>query len=468
MKSFYAILASVVLYSSIMFSQTIVPPGNVSGTWTSENSPYIVTGNISVSNSLLIQPGVTVQFQAGGWAMTIGSSAKLVAKGTATSRIVFEPYQGQYRGLWRSLYFENSGTDDTLQYCTMSYGTYAIFTYNSKPLINECTVSGDSTCGIYMLFETYSTSAYISNCKLYDNRCGIEVCGYGKNGNTYDTVQISGCLIYGNEGPGIRVSTNTYWNWDYGYMLARISNCTVYGNLGEGILASNNARGNPEAALMNSIVAQNSQYGIANGAGGLTLANNISYNCFKGNSSGDFSGISIPPGFGEPGPYQNTNGDSCDLNFNIYFDPLFVNPLINDYNLQSASKCIDAGTNIVFGHWVMDPDNTLPDIGAFYFDQLAVISDRNTDIPKEFSLLQNYPNPFNPTTKISWQSPVGSWQTLKVYDVMGREVATLVNEYKPAGSYEVEFNAISLPSGVYFYRLQAGSFVETKKMILLR
>jgi hypothetical protein len=92
----------------------------------------------------------------------------------------------------------------------------------------------------------------------------------------------------------------------------------------------------------------------------------------------------------------------------------------------------------------------------------------NSLIPQNFALAQNYPNPFNPTTKISWQSPVGSHQTLKVYDVLGNEVATLVDEFREAGRYEIEFDASTLSSGVYFYRLQAGSFVETKKMILLR
>lgn len=88
--------------------------------------------------------------------------------------------------------------------------------------------------------------------------------------------------------------------------------------------------------------------------------------------------------------------------------------------------------------------------------------------PDKFSLLQNYPNPFNPTTRIQYS--IGSMQhlKLKVYDVLGNEVATLVNEYKPAGSYEVEFDASGLTSGVYFYKLQAESFIETKKMILLR
>ncbi len=94
--------------------------------------------------------------------------------------------------------------------------------------------------------------------------------------------------------------------------------------------------------------------------------------------------------------------------------------------------------------------------------------------PTEFELYQNYPNPFNPSTKISWQSPVSSWQSLKVYDVLGNEVATLVDEYKSSGTYKVDFNNVEtlhatyLPSSVYFYRLQVGDYSKTKKMILLK
>ena len=94
--------------------------------------------------------------------------------------------------------------------------------------------------------------------------------------------------------------------------------------------------------------------------------------------------------------------------------------------------------------------------------------DKIYEVPTELLLSQNYPNPFNPSTKISWQSPVCSQQTLKIFDVLGNEIATLADEYKPAGKYEVEFNASTLPSGVYFYQLKAGSFIETKKMTLLR
>ncbi|RPI65082.1 MAG: T9SS C-terminal target domain-containing protein [Ignavibacteriales bacterium] len=96
------------------------------------------------------------------------------------------------------------------------------------------------------------------------------------------------------------------------------------------------------------------------------------------------------------------------------------------------------------------------------------IDEKENIVMKDFTLSQNYPNPFNPTTKIRWQSPIGGWQTLKVYDVLGNEVATLVNEYKNAGSYEVNFDASKVSSGIYFYQLQAGSFIETKKMLLLK
>ena len=96
------------------------------------------------------------------------------------------------------------------------------------------------------------------------------------------------------------------------------------------------------------------------------------------------------------------------------------------------------------------------------------ISNLDNQIPNRFSLGQNYPNPFNPSTRIQYQVSNGSQVSLKVYDVLGNQVATLVDEYKPAGSYEVDFKAINLASGMYLYKIQAGSFVETKKMILLR
>ena len=85
-----------------------------------------------------------------------------------------------------------------------------------------------------------------------------------------------------------------------------------------------------------------------------------------------------------------------------------------------------------------------------------------------FDLFQNYPNPFNPVTTISYQIPERGFVTLKVYDILGNEVATLVNEEKPAGIYQVELDGLNLSSGIYFYRLRAGKFVESKKMVLMK
>ena len=88
--------------------------------------------------------------------------------------------------------------------------------------------------------------------------------------------------------------------------------------------------------------------------------------------------------------------------------------------------------------------------------------------PKKYSLLQNYPNPFNPSTAIKYQIPNSSFVSLKVYDILGNEVETLVNEIKTAGSYEVKFNGSNLSSGIYFYQLKTNNYIATKKLLLLK
>ncbi len=105
-----------------------------------------------------------------------------------------------------------------------------------------------------------------------------------------------------------------------------------------------------------------------------------------------------------------------------------------------------------------------------YFNSSNLTTDVEDELisPENFALYQNYPNPFNPSTKIVWQSPVSGWQTLKVYDVLGNEVATLVNEYREAGRNEVTFDAGSLSSGLYIYTLKNGKFISSRKMMLIK
>ena len=133
---------------------------------------------------------------------------------------------------------------------------------------------------------------------------------------------------------------------------------------------------------------------------------------------------------------------------------------------------------------VTEARNIAKDVIGFYgtnfsYVPVGVKKATHDNLPTEYSLSQNYPNPFNPSTTIKYQIPTHSGQvvgsgfslrnvTLKVYDILGREVTTLVNQQQKPGSYEVLFNASNLTSGVYFYRLQSGSFNESRKMILLR
>uniref|UniRef100_A0A7V2ZIJ7 T9SS type A sorting domain-containing protein n=1 Tax=Ignavibacterium album TaxID=591197 RepID=A0A7V2ZIJ7_9BACT len=140
---------------------------------------------------------------------------------------------------------------------------------------------------------------------------------------------------------------------------------------------------------------------------------------------------------------------SVTTNANGAFSFLINNPTVEAVSLTASNILAPATSKII------------------KYDLVTSVEEDNK-IPTEFSLNQNYPNPFNPSTKISWQSPVGSRQTLKVYDVLGNEVTTLVDEYRDAGRYEVEFDASGLSSGVYFYKLTSGSFTQIKKMTLIK
>lgn len=138
------------------------------------------------------------------------------------------------------------------------------------------------------------------------------------------------------------------------------------------------------------------------------------------------------------------------------------------------------GSTTIASHYSFADGNITPGLISYRLKQLdydgtfnySEIVNVNVEVPLHFSLEQNYPNPFNPSTKIIWNVPASGWQTLKVFDVLGNEITTLVNEYRQAGKYEMEFGNIlnnrSLVSGVYFYQLKAGNFTQTRKMLLAR
>ena len=118
-----------------------------------------------------------------------------------------------------------------------------------------------------------------------------------------------------------------------------------------------------------------------------------------------------------------------------------------------------------WGLWRASIDRMLE---YFYPGNSTAVISKNSIEPGDFVLCQNYPNPFNPVTIINYQLTMNNFVTLKVFNALGEEVATLINEDKLAGEYNTEFNGVNLPSGIYFYQLSAGNHMQTKKMILLR
>ena len=239
--------------------------------------------------------------------------------------------------------------------------------------------------------------------------------------------------------------------------------------------------GNSDPILINNILFGNSAtsaghqvFIMDNGSDPIFL-----YNDVQGGKDG-FAGTGA--GTNYTGLYEN----------NIDDDPSFRDTTSEDYSLLVYSHCIGAGIDSleVEGKWYCapefcfmgiprpSPETSRPDIGACesLLDSPLFVDVRQETInPSEYTLFQNYPNPFNPSTKIKYGVKSREYVSLKVYNILGNEVVTLVNEEKPAGTYEVIWNAANLPSGVYFYQLKvspatggAGNYTATKKLLLLK
>ncbi|MFC2089117.1 T9SS type A sorting domain-containing protein, partial [Calditrichota bacterium] len=164
---------------------------------------------------------------------------------------------------------------------------------------------------------------------------------------------------------------------------------------------------------------------------------------------------------------------------NINSDPLFSDTL---YHLSSSSPCVDAGHPDAIYNDPEDPNNpgyalapalgtVRNDIGAFGGSIVLEIEKfdiKNIQLPEQFILAQNYPNPFNPRTNIQFSIPRTEFVTLKIYNLLGQEVSMLVSDKLTPGNYKYTWDASGLASGSYYYRIKAGTFTETKKLLLLK
>jgi hypothetical protein len=153
---------------------------------------------------------------------------------------------------------------------------------------------------------------------------------------------------------------------------------------------------------------------------------------------------------------------SCGTNDGLLFISQRTHDYLEQHNVPHIYNLVDGAAH----EWKVWK------YGLYHFSQLifkqTATAVENEELVTTYDLAQNYPNPFNPVTNISYQLAKGGYVTLKVYNLLGHEIATLVNEYKPHGKYDIRFDASNLASGVYFYEMQAGSFSDTKKFILMK
>lgn len=457
-------------------------------TWSPKNSPYYIHGEVSLDSSIQIkiEPGTVIKFMPN----ELNNSqlvvfGKMIAIGLVDLPIIFTSLTEDNHGAWEGLYFDSKIPQTNLQHCKIKYANFGITCFSDSLSLTACEIS-----------NTFNTGFWAKDCSPIIKKTII----WNSRGGEYSD--------------GIYLLNAT--------SASQIENVTIYGNERVGIFCSSS-----NTTIKNSII-ENNQYGIyVNNTPSPTITYSNIFN------SVNFSGVS--PGTG------------C-----ISKNSQFTDPENGVFSLKSDSPCLDSGDP----NSQQDPDGTIADMGAMYYDatpvpvelssfeatimdnhillhwitqselnnlgfelersedninfvKIAFIKGNDTclnvhhyqycdyniesstayyyrlkqidhnglfcyssvitssiGLPQKFLLFQNYPNPFNPKTTIRYNLPQSCHVKLHIYDLLGQKISTLVNEDKKAGRYIVTFKPTNLPSGLYFYRLSAGDFKETKKLII--
>jgi parallel beta-helix repeat protein len=373
-----------------------------------------------------------------------------------------------------------------------SNGRWGIFTGFTNDILienNTCSYSGTEH-GIYV--SNSGDRPIVRNNTCFENNgCGIQLNADVSQGG--DGI-ISNAVIEGN------ILHDNCYNGGSAINLDGVQESVIYNNLlynnhstGIALFMIDGAEGSKNDKVYNNTidVPSDGRWAVlvVDGSTGDTVYNNILINHHSFRGSITFDQASKNGFYSDYNLLENRLSDD-DGNTNMTLaewqnlgydwhsylvdaeDQIFINSSSGDFHLKAASQPVDIGTSNVYPVVTIDLDNiSRPqgngyDIGAYEFQSSTGVS--HFYQANYYKLEQNYPNPFNPATKIKYHIPKTGFVSLKIYDVLGNEIAALVNEEKPGGDYEINFAAIELPSGIYFYQLKSGPFTETKSMVLIK
>jgi hypothetical protein len=557
-------IAFMFLLSALYLYADTIPGGNVYGIWDVANSPYYITGNITIptDSTLTIEPGVLVDF-LGDYLFTVNGF--LNALGTESDSIIFTA--DTTSTIWAGLYFTNAPDSSHLEYCVLENALDVMFPlvgcYNSNPVISHCLLRNSRSYSESGGVAIHNCSPAISYCTISgnDGTYGGGIGCYGgstpsishctiidnENSGTYaggvliesgSHPVFDGCIISGNNamcGGGIAILggssctiTDCWINADSAYGTGEGRNGGgVYINSSGGIVDISNTiiddcsssdsggciyvQNASTVSITRSIIDGNYSYGdggvlsfincdslyidhcdvvnnegyliasgiMLDGATNLVLSNCIFRNqrfddiWFKNYSSASvtysdfydcgtgapFTG-NPPAGLGEF-EQTNYNGDSCDIYYNIFLDPLFEDFPNGNYHLTNSSPCIDAGDPA----FPYDPDSTITDMGAHYFNQSGISEDISAIDSPILELCGGNPLSFS---RIRFTLPSTCKVTLSIYDLTGRRISKLADGNYGEGTHEVSFNANKLSQGIYFCVMEVDGIYLKQKFIVLK
>lgn len=461
-------------YVALTADSTVVC-GTIAGqVWTKDKSPYKVVCDIRVA-SLEIKPGVTVAF-AGNYIFEV--IGKLTAVGTKQDSIVFT--KNASAPGWNGIFFNQIPPGSELAYCRIEYSVNRGLTINrSSVAIRNSTISDNSKNGGFYeagggIYADAGSPLMMTDCSILRNGVtayGIYSAGWGGGIWAQNDLTLINCVIDGNgaSAVGFMGSGDGHGGGIFCEGKTILKNCIVSNNYGQNRRGGMDVASTGTAEVINCTFVYNTNGGV--GADGTTkIVNSI----FYFNSRYQIYQANIT--------YCDVQGGTSDSS-NIDYNPVFWSNTC--FMIAPGSPCIDAGNPDPSYNDVCFPPSLggkRNDMGAHggpdacnvvVCGNITDVAQNNNNVPVGYALDQNYPNPFNPETTILYELPRASEVEVAVFNLLGEKIRTLVNQPQQAGQHRLLWNGRdenekSVPSGVYFYRLRAGEFMQTRKMILMQ